>query len=204
MFTSAVEKYIRTANTYRILRFHGENGPFEDSLFCHKFECGRRHFEKQLCNLVGNTTSQKSTQMVDQNARSKNGFCLICCLAAGAWVRIIRVRVQPWYESSTLLVSGQVTKQQSSFRRIRRKVTLLSRMSRRGFSWRKKINRFRKHFQFSSKNLKRYWKFFKHNENSGGLFKVFPYTVFVQVIFSRFSSVLFSIYLFPQLFKTLL
>ena len=68
----------------------------------------------------------------------------------------------------------------------------------------KKINRFRKHFQFSSKNLKRYWKFFKHNENSGGLFKVFPYTLFVQVIFSRFSSVLFSIYLFPQLFKTLL
>ena len=145
MFTSAVEKYIRTVNTYRILRFHGENRPFEDSLFCHKFECGRRHFEKQLCNLVGKTTSEKSTQMVDQNARSKNGFCLICCLAAGAWVRIIRVRVQPWYESSTLLVSGQVTKQQSSFMRIRRKVTLLSRMSQRGFSWRKKNNRFRKH-----------------------------------------------------------
>ena len=55
MFTSAVEKYIRTANTYRILRFHGENGPFEDSLLCHKFECGRRHFEKQLCNLAENT-----------------------------------------------------------------------------------------------------------------------------------------------------
>ena len=130
-------------------------------------------------------TSQKSTQMVDQNVRSKNGFCLICCLAAGA--RIIRVRVQPLYESFTLLVSGQVTKQQSSFRRIRRKVTLLSRMSQRGFSWREKNHMVSEaYFKISSKNLKRRWEYFKHNGNSVGLFKVFPYTVCVQVIFSVF------------------
>ena len=138
-------------------------------------------------------TSQKSTQMVDQNVRSKNGFCLICCLAAGAWVRIIRVRVQPLYESFTLQVSGQVTKQQSSFRRIQRKVTLLSRMSQRGFSWRERNHMISEaHFQFSSKYLKRQWEYFKYYGNSGGLFKVFPYTVCFQVIFSRFSSV--SIY----------
>ena len=50
------------------------------------------------------------------------------------------------------------------------------------------------YFKISSKNLKRHWEYFKHNGNSVGLFKVFPYTVCVQVIFSRFSSVLFSIY----------
>ena len=55
MLTSAVEKSIKTVATYRVLSFHGENNPFEDSLLCHKFECGPRHFDKQLCKLAGNT-----------------------------------------------------------------------------------------------------------------------------------------------------
>ena len=93
-------KYIKTVTTYRNLGFYGETEPFEDPLLCHQFECRRRHFEKQLCNpWRKHTTSLKSTQMADQNVSSTNGFCLIYCLAAYAWVRIIRVRVQPWYES---------------------------------------------------------------------------------------------------------
>ena len=46
MLTFAVEKSIKTVTTYRVLSFHRENEPFEDSLLCHKFECGPRHFEK--------------------------------------------------------------------------------------------------------------------------------------------------------------
>ena len=37
------------------------------------------------------------------------------------------------------------------------------------------------YFKISSKNLKRHWEYFKHNGNSVGLFKVFPYTVCVHV-----------------------
>ena len=171
-------KYIKTVTTYRNLGFYGETEPFEDPLLCHQFECRRRHFEKQLCNpWRKHTTSLKSTQMADQNVSSTNGFCLIYCLAAYAWVRIIRVRMQPWYESFTLLVSGQVTKEQSSFRRIRRKVTFLSGMSQRG---RFLIPNMLFHgamvseayFQFSSKIPKRHWEYLLHAGNSGGVFSL--------------------------------
>ena len=116
MFTSAVEKYIKTVTTFcnstelnlsKIL-FFATNSNADAAIL------------KDICNLA-------------RNARHpRNGFCLIWFLAACTWVRIIRVRVRPLYESFTLWVSGQVPRQQSSFRRIRRKVTFLSGMPQRG------------------------------------------------------------------------
>ena len=147
--------------------------------------------------------------MADQNVRSTNGFCLIFCLAAYAWVRIIRVRVQPWYESFTLLVSGQVTKQQSSFRRIRRKVTFLSGMSQRGrflisnmlFHGAKNHMVSEAYFQFSSKIPKRHWEF-RWSLQFTNMQCVFKWSFHVWYNWNRFSSALFFIYLFPRLFKT--
>ena len=93
MLTFAVEKSIKTVTTYRVLSFHGENKPFEDSLLCHKFECGPRHFDKQLCKLAGNTRHPGSQLKWQIKPRAPR-FCLISCLAACALVRIIRVRVR--------------------------------------------------------------------------------------------------------------